>query len=60
MKLKFIIVIAFLLLAILVSACSTSRHHYPAKRKKKCGDCSKWSFYYQKDALKPLTFILQA
>ncbi|RLD42839.1 MAG: hypothetical protein DRI89_06255 [Bacteroidetes bacterium] len=57
MKLKSIIVIAFLMLATLISACNTSRHHYPSKKKKKkrnC-DCSEFSFLQKNESFQKAT-----
>ena len=57
MKPKSIFVFVFFMLAILVSACNTSRHHYSPKKKKKkrnC-DCSEFSLFQQKEPFQKRT-----
>jgi len=60
MKPKRILFLAFILLAILVSACHTSRNHYPTKKKKKkrnC-DCSEFSFIQKNESFQKMAFNL--
>ena len=57
MKPKLLFFLAFLLLAILVSACHTSSHHYPSKKKNKkrnC-NCSEFSYFQQNESFQKTT-----